>query len=577
MARIPREFIDKLVDESDIVSVLGQYLNLSKKSSNYVTNCPFHEEKTASFTVSPQKSIYHCFGCKKGGNVLTFLQDYGGLDFIEAVEKLAEINGVEIPKSSKNEYDSFSSIYAINEVVANFYYQFIKDHPKSDAVAYLKERGLKGQTVKDFSIGFAEKNQPALLKLLTKQFSEEDIQKSGTFLKRDNGFFPFFRERIIFPIKNIKGKIIGFGGRALGDGIPKYLNSKDSPFFRKAKELYGFDLARTSKKYDYFFVTEGYMDVNMLHQNGIDCAVASLGTSFSNNHLNNLFRYKSKVIFCFDSDEAGLKAAWRALNISLSLTIDDKTIRFMFLPKGEDPDSFIKKNGSQALLDRVERSMDIETFIYQYLKRNKDIESSEDMRIILFELKKIIGNIKSELLKETLLAKFSKELSINKESILRDDVNVKKANKPAANKEPKPSYENNLLLVIYLYESYKDALNAKDFFNFLKKSEHQEMLDLLDIMQSISDNNTTHKESAVFANAMMINLKITPEEAIEEFERASDQLRYIFDNNFMEYLIELANEKKLSINRKESLQKILNLRENASDQEKQLIQLLNAY
>ena len=210
MARIPRDFIDRLVDDSDIVSVLGQYLNLTKKSSNYVTNCPFHEEKTASFTVSPQKSIYHCFGCKKGGNVLTFLQDYDGLTFLEAVEKLAEINGVQMPQSSKNEYDNFSSIYAINKIVADHYYSFFMNNPSSEATNYLKERGIEGKTVKNFLIGFSENNQTQLLNALLKQFSEKDILTSGTFLKNDKGIFPFFRNRIMFPINNIKGNIIGF-------------------------------------------------------------------------------------------------------------------------------------------------------------------------------------------------------------------------------------------------------------------------------------------------------------------------------------------------------------------------------
>ena len=577
MARIPRDFIDRLVDDSDIVSVLGQYLNLTKKSSNYVTNCPFHEEKTASFTVSPQKSIYHCFGCKKGGNVLTFLQDYDGLTFLEAVEKLAEINGVQMPQSSKNEYDNFSSIYAINKIVADHYYSFFMNNPSSEATNYLKERGIEGKTVKNFLIGFSENNQTQLLNALLKQFSEKDILTSGTFLKNDKGIFPFFRNRIMFPINNIKGNIIGFGGRALGDQLPKYLNSKDSPFFRKSRELYGFDKARSCKGFDYFFVTEGYMDVDMLHQHGVDCAVASLGTSFTNQHLNNLFRYKNKVIFCFDSDEAGLKAAWRALNISLSLAIDDKTIRFMFLPEGEDPDSFINANGRKALLDRIERSMDIETFVFQFLKRKRDLESSEDIRIILFELKKILSSVRSDFLKETLLAKFAKELNINKETILRNQANVKKEPKVEKTHSNDTSHEKNILLLIYLLDLFKQDLKSDDFMSFLSTSDNEDMQNLMAILQSISNDGGEHKENSTYASAMMISLKITADDAREEFERASDELRLKFDQGFLTYLAELANKKQLSQPRKERLQKLLNLKENTSDQEQQLIQLLNAY
>ena len=282
---IPRDFIDRLVSDSDIVSVLSAYLDLQKKGNNYVCRCPFHEEKTGSFTVSPQKSIYHCFGCGKGGNVLTFIQEYEGLNFVEAVEKLAEINNVTVPRESRSNAEDYSNIYQLNQVLADSYLSALKDKKNKPVVDYLKERGVTGETAKKFLIGYADFDQKELKKKLIDQFSEATLLKSGNFLKNEKGMYPFFRNRLMFPIKNSTGKIIGFGGRTIDDSMPKYLNSKDSKFFNKSRELYGFNSAKQDHKLDFFIVTEGYMDVVMLSQHGIENSVASLGTAFSISHL----------------------------------------------------------------------------------------------------------------------------------------------------------------------------------------------------------------------------------------------------------------------------------------------------
>ena len=249
----------------------------------------------------------------------------------------------------------------------------------------------------------------------------------------------------------------------------------------------------------------------------------------------------------------------------------------MFLPEGEDPDSFINANGRKALLDRIERSMDIETFVFQFLKRKRDLESSEDVRIILFELKKILSSVRSDFLKETLLAKFAKELNINKETILRNQVDVKKESKVEKTHSNDASHEKNILLLIYLLDLFKQDLKIDDFMSFLSTSDNEDMQNLMAILQSISNDSGEHKENSTYASAMMISLKITADDAREEFERASDELRLKFDQGFLTYLAELANKKQLSQPRKERLQKLLNLKENTSDQEQQLIQLLNAY
>ena len=576
---IPKDFIDRLVEDSDIVSVINHYISLTKKGNNYTCCCPFHEEKTPSFVVSPQKAIFHCFGCGAGGNVLTFIKDYEGLNFVEAVEKLAELNNVTVPRENTFGNDNFKKIYEINDIVANFYFDALKNPKQKSIVQYLKERGISGQTAKNFKIGFADFNQNELLKILQSKFSEKEILESGNFLKNEKGFYPFLRNRVTFPIFNSTGKTIGFGGRVTDDSMPKYLNSKDSKFFNKTRELYGFNNAKKDHKTEDFIVTEGYMDVVMLSEYGINNAVASLGTAFSQNHMNLMFKLRRKITFCFDSDEAGLKAAWRALQISLKNVVDDKTVRFLFLPEGYDPDSFVKENGEQEFYKKLDRAMVLESFAFQYLKRGKKLDSPEDIRQIIFEFKKILPLVTSEMLKETLMTKFSSELNINKEIFLKEDKPEKKTYVKKVLKTKKAAFENECLLLIFLLENHKHIINdlSQEFFKFSESTKKEEISSFQEVINQIRKEDSARKESPLFAKAMLIGLNLSEDEVISEFIRASDAIRLEFDELFAEYLINLAKKKELTQERKENLQKLLNLRDNSSIQEEELIQNLNTY
>ena len=576
---IPKDFIDRLVEDSDIVSVINHYISLTKKGNNYTCCCPFHEEKTPSFVVSPQKAIFHCFGCGAGGNVLTFIKDYEGLNFVEAVEKLAELNNVTVPRENTFGNDNFTKIYEINDIVANFYFDALKNPNHKSIVQYLKERGISGQTAKNFKIGFADFNQNELLKVLQSKFSEKDILESGNFLKNEKGFYPFLRNRVTFPIFNSTGKTIGFGGRVTDDSMPKYLNSKDSKFFNKTRELYGFNNAKKDHKTEDFIVTEGYMDVVMLSEYGINNAVASLGTAFSQNHMNLMFKLRRKITFCFDSDEAGLKAAWRALQISLKNVVDDKTVRFLFLPEGYDPDSFVKENGEKEFYKKLDRAMVLESFAFQYLKRGKKLDSPEDIRQIIFEFKKILPLVTSEMLKETLMTKFSSELNINKEIFLKEDKPEKKTYVKKVLKTKKAAFENECLLLIFLLENHKHTINelSQEFFKFTESTKKEEISSFQEVINQIRKEDSARKESPLFAKAMLIGLNLSEDEVISEFIRASDAIRLEFDELFAEYLINLAKKKELTQERKENLQKLLNLRDNSSIQEEELIQNLNTY
>jgi len=575
---IPREFIDQLVSDSDIVAVLSNYLKLTKRSSNYITHCPFHDEKTPSFTVSPQKQIYHCFGCGKGGSVITFLQEYEGLNFVEAVERLAEFNNVNVPRSSNSNRPDHSEIYELNNMIADFYFSALKNKKYEFVVDYLKQRGVNGETAKKFTIGYADFDQHDLLAKLKEKFSEETILKSGNFLKNEKGIYPFYRKRLMFPIKNHSGNIIGFGGRTIDDSLPKYLNSKDSPFFNKSRELYGFNNAKQDHKSDYFIVTEGYMDVIMLSQHDVNNAVASLGTAFSLAHLQNLFKLKKKIVFCFDSDEAGLKAAWRSFQFSLNQIFEDRTIRFLFLPEGEDPDSYIQKNGREEFEKRISRSMQLESFAFQYLKRGRDLNSPEDIRTIIFELKKLLQSLKSDALKQTLIKKFSDELNISQELLLTEDAPQAKKVIPR-NETPEKHDDIVFVLIIYIYDHFLPALGEKStvFLNFLKRTEKEELNEFKKIIFSLASDGQEHKETSLYSKAAMVEFSMTDEEAIAEFDRAADTLRLKNDSEFTEYLKNLAKKRDLTQQRKENLQKLLNLSDNISTQEEELIQFLNTY
>ena len=575
---IPREFIDQLVSDSEIVAVLSNYLKLIKRSSNYITHCPFHDEKTPSFTVSPQKQIYHCFGCGKGGNVITFLQEYEGLNFVEAVERLAEFNNVTVPRSSNSNRPDHSEIYELNIMIADFYFSALKNKKYEFVVDYLKQRGVNGETAKKYTIGYADFDQHDLLAKLKEKFSEETILKSGNFLKNEKGIYPFYRKRLMFPIKNHSGNIIGFGGRTIDDSLPKYLNSKDSPFFNKSRELYGFNNAKQDHKSDYFIVTEGYMDVIMLSQHSVNNAVASLGTAFSLVHLQNLFKLKKKIVFCFDSDQAGLKAAWRSFQLSLNQVFEDRTIRFLFLPQGEDPDSYIQKNGREEFEKRISKSMQLESFAFQYLKRGRDLNSPEDIRTIIFELKKLLQSLKSDALKQTLIKKFSDELNISQELLLTEDAPQAKKVIPR-NKKPEKHDDVVFVLIIYIYDHFLPVLGEKStvFLDFLKKTKKEELSEFKKIIFSLSSDGKEHKETSLYSKAAMVEFFMTDEEAIAEFDRATDALRLKNDEEFTEYLKNLAKKRDLTQQRKENLQKLLNLSDNISTQEEELIQFLNTY
>jgi DNA primase len=357
---IPQSFIDDLLARTDIVDLIHGFVPLKKAGQNYQALCPFHDEKSPSFSVNQDRQFYHCFGCGASGNAISFMMNYNRMDFVTVIEDLAARAGIAVPRTGvspellKNK-ESQTELYELMELVINFYRMQLADHQRSQpAIEYLKKRGIDEALATKFEIGYAPDSWDSLIRNLGRSDPARDrLYKAGLIIRRDDGkYYDRFRQRIMYPIRDHRGRAIGFGGRIIDSGTPKYLNSPETPIFHKGRELYGLYQARqSSRNPERLYVVEGYMDVLALAQFGVNNCVATLGTAATREHLERIFRTTSEIVFCFDGDEAGKKAAWRALEIALPLLRDGREVYFMFLPEGQDPDDFIRAEGATAFTD----------------------------------------------------------------------------------------------------------------------------------------------------------------------------------------------------------------------------------
>ncbi|KOO13575.1 DNA primase [Vibrio xuii] len=378
---IPRSFIDDLLARLDIVDIIDARVKLKKKGKNYGACCPFHNEKTPSFSVSQEKQFYHCFGCGVHGNAIDFMMEYERLEFVEAIEELASFLGLDVPREQR-QGGSFQSnqpkanseqkrnLYDLMGSIAQFYRDQLKQPKSKVAIDYLKDRGLSGQIVQKFGIGYVADEWD----LVRKNFgqtpqTQEMLVSGGMLIENDKGNrYDRFRGRVMFPIRDRRGRVIGFGGRVLGDGTPKYLNSPETPIFHKGKELYGlYEVMQAYREPPKVLVVEGYMDVVALAQYDVDYSVASLGTSTTGDHIQLLFRQTNTVVCCYDGDRAGKEAAWRALENALQYLKTGNTLKFLFLPDGEDPDSYVRKHGKEAFEQQIEQATPLSSYLFDNL------------------------------------------------------------------------------------------------------------------------------------------------------------------------------------------------------------------
>ena len=374
---IPQHFIDDLISRADIIEVLGKRIQLKKAGREFKANCPFHDEKTPSFTVSPDKGFYHCFGCGAHGTALGFLMEYDHMSFVEAVESLASSMGIEVPREeSQRPARRYDELFELLAEVERYYQANLKENDA--AQNYLKGRQLDGATAKRFGVGYAPAGWSAVLdKFGVSNEAIERLLAVGLVIRKDNGnHYDRFRNRIMFPIRDSRGRCIGFGGRVLADEEPKYLNSPETVLFHKGRELYGLYEARQAIRHiERLVVVEGYMDVASLARHGIDFGVATLGTATTDDHLNRLFRLTEQVFFCFDGDRAGRAAAWRALETALPQIREGRQVRFVFLPEGQDPDSYVRDKGHKAFEDALSAGVPLSEFLVEELARQVDMES----------------------------------------------------------------------------------------------------------------------------------------------------------------------------------------------------------
>ncbi|ODN43705.1 DNA primase [Piscirickettsia litoralis] len=413
--RIPNEFIEDVLARTNIVDTIGQRVQLKKTGSNHSGLCPFHNEKSPSFTVSATKQFYYCFGCGASGNAINFIIEYEGVGFRDALKELADPLGLTLPVTEQDhQRDHLAPLLTLMTEINTLYRQQLRHAPT--AIHYLKSRGLSGEIARDYQMGYIPPRWDTLSQRFTTR--QNDLITTGMLIENKDRLYDRFRGRIMFPIRNPQGQTIAFGGRSLGDEKPKYLNSPETPLYHKGRELYGlYEALQYNKKLNEIIVVEGYMDVIALAQYDIRNAVATLGTAVGASHLQQLFRYTNTVTFCFDGDNAGLKAAWRALEHSLSFVRDGRTLRFLLLPEGEDPDSLVRQSGTSGFNTALTKALPLSIFMIQELKKGLDLHTLEGRAELVDKARPLLAKLPESAFAKILLATLAQEAGMNESQL----------------------------------------------------------------------------------------------------------------------------------------------------------------
>ena len=585
MVRYSEEIIEEVRNANDIVDVVSQYVTLKRSGRNFFGLCPFHKEKSPSFSVSPDKQIFHCFGCGVGGNVIHFLSKIEGINFVETLQILAERGNVQLPKLDNEESNEIielkSKIYKINEMTAKFYHENLYKSESKLAQEYIKKRKLDNNTLKKFLIGYSSANNQLYSYLKMQGFKDDEILKSNLVNKTSDGrFIDRFRKRLIFPIQDIKNRVIAFGGRVLDDSLPKYINSPEGLIYSKGRHLYGLNVARKSNVKD-IIIVEGYMDCISLHQRGISNAVASLGTALTEAQGRLLRRYGEKIIIGYDSDSAGQNATMRGLEILNNLGCD---IRILQMDGAKDPDEYVIKYGSGRFNLLVNKAISLVEFKIKTLKNTMDLENINDKIKFLIEIAKIISNIDNKMEQEVYIDKISNEYNITKEAIYSQinklmysnsqgqktleikrnnlkDINKKMLDKNVSENDikrekmliwllindPKKTYnevknvieiddikvEKNKNVIKKLYEEFeKGNININNLLNLFEQSDvdyitgiMSENLEITDINKGIKDIMLNFQKDKLLEKKSLILNKISSENlSIEDSKKLESEL-----------------------------------------------------
>jgi len=462
--RIPQGFIDDLLARVNIVDIIDGRVKLKKAGKNYSGLCPFHQEKSPSFSVSPDKQFYYCFGCGAGGNAIGFLMEYDRLEFPQAVEEVAKIVGVDVPRDEAQEQrrSEHKAQYHILDEASTYYQRQLKEHSARDsAVNYLKSRGLTGKVASFFGIGFAPSGWDNLINAIGDTSEKAKLlELSGMLIRNEekDSLYDRFRNRIMFPIRDARGRTIAFGGRVLGDDKPKYLNSPETDTFHKGRELYGlYEARKLTQKLERIIIVEGYMDVISLAQFGVTYAVATLGTATSQHHLERLFKTVSEVVFCFDGDKAGRKAAERALETTLTSIKDGQEARFLFLPEGEDPDTLVRTEGKEGFEKRVSEALPLSEFFFKSHSEGSDMTSIDGRARFSSEALPMLQQMQPGLLKQMMIDRICEITGLSLEQINSTIQLV--APKSSAEKNMSQHYDSNSNT-----PDYYDTESGGDYF-----------------------------------------------------------------------------------------------------------------
>ena len=525
---ISSSFLDRLIASINIVDVIGRRIPLERKGGAYWAKCPFHgsgEERTPSLKVYDDTGTYHCFACKESGNAIHFLRKYDGLDFIEAVEVLATQVGMEVPKNEIQKNDS--KAIDINNRAAQIFYEQLKQDEGKKTITYLKNRGISGEVAKFFNLGYS-RIKPPLHESLSKEFEEKDLIESGLFGKNDDGgFYDRFRDRLMFPIRNIKGECIAFGARLLDEkkDQAKYLNSPETKTYKKKYELYGlYEIRQIDKRPESIFLVEGYMDVIGLFQNGVKNSVASSGTAFTIEQLRKILSYTNSIYIVFDGDEAGHKASWRALENALPVLREDTRINFIFLKTNQDPDSFIREKGKDAFLQLAKDSKSFSDFFLETIKKQDDLSTIEGRSMVAKFALPLINKITNDTLKQAYIKEVSNICDLDLSKLVKEN-NVRKQS-PSLKKEEVKQDSNSVIkksvlgILTSLIQYPKLATN--NAFDLIK--EHPKFLFLEDIRSIYTANEDVHssiiiekieneKVRNIFGEALVSEIALSEEDA----------------------------------------------------------------
>lgn len=584
MARYSDEIIDEVRQTNDIVDVISQYVRLKRSGRNYFGLCPFHNEKSPSFSVSPEKQIFHCFGCGVGGNVFTFLTKIEGINFVEAVQNLAERANIQLP-TLENNLDSKkealkSKVYQVNEFTANYYHENLYKPESKIAQEYIKKRKLSNETLKSFKIGFSGKFDELYKELKKQGFEEREILESGLVNKNDRGqHIDRYRNRLMFPICDVRGRVIAFGGRVLDDSKPKYINSPENIVYSKGRHLFGLNVA---KKYDIkkrLLIVEGYMDVISLHQRGIHNVVASLGTALTQQQGYLLRNNTEQIVLSYDSDEAGQTAKVRAMEILQNMGCD---IRVLQMDGAKDPDEFVIKYGNARFQNLVDRAISVVEFKVKILRQSMDLNSVNDKIKFLNEIAKIISKIDNNMEKEIYIERISKEYDVSKEAIYAEvnKLTYKETSDEKLLSKPRPvirhiekevqeevseatkKRENTVLAILLLgdlniYNIIKQNIKLEDFKYEIDakiaKKLYEEFENGNSNINSIIDNLSEEEQN-------QITMIMAEDYGIDDIEKAIDDIIKIYEKEKLNErkfkILELLDDS--DIKEKENLEKELN-------------------